>query len=152
MWFHGPAYLVRNLVTPPHLPTYITHRAVPIKNLPSHDGAENGNSCFQGDSIAHAAKQAACGCAELTPNKVNEAAYNGAQNLDVASLSSESTQRFGPVNLNRLKDDGDARNPFLVVTAGNIIQGHDDIYNATLLSFVIELVGAVDQQKGREGR
>lgn len=144
MWAHGPAYVVRNLVTPPHFSPYITDRAIPLQKLPNRVGSDNGDSCF--DKNFDPGRQRACGCAELTPERLELMRHQTASSFTL----SRSREKYGPVRLEHLR--GDPKNPFLVVTAGDLIRDHDDIYNATLLAFITDLISTVDFQKREEGR
>jgi hypothetical protein len=151
MWFHGPAYLVRHMVTPPHLWSYITDRAVPTGTMPSRKGSRTGDSCFSGDPFKDAVRQKACGCAELTPSDIAQVTKDSASYApDTATAAAGNVRSYGVVNLEHLR--GDINNPFLVVTAGDLIRDHDDIYNPTLLTFVTNLISRVDAQKRREKR
>ncbi len=149
-WFHGPAYLVRQMVTPPHLPSYITHRAIaPSAMLPNRDSSPSGDSCFSYQDVrTMAERQVACGCSEMTATdfeklKKQTAAY--ALEAQTKKCDRKDDERYGPVRLQRIR--GDRSNPFLVVTADGLIRNHDDIYNTTLLAFVTNVITQIELAK-----
>ena len=146
LWLHGPFYLARTMITSAKYPTFITDEAItsPTASAPPHK-SKPGSSCFDKDAVILATDFGGdCGCGEILPGSVTT--LRAAAAIQPPPGPPPGPGRKIPVvSLKHLRADVDASNPFLVVRAdGKMINSHDDIYNATFLSFLEDLLISVE--------
>ena len=130
-------------------PPYVTDEAVTlITGSSGQHESKPASSCFQGDAVKLATESGGgCDCTELLPKSVATVQAELTPDVKVRG------RRVGLIDLIHKNMSVDLSNPFLVVRADSkMLSSHDDIYNATFLTFLQGLLRDVDISKRKESR
>jgi hypothetical protein len=157
-WIRGWTYYRMNAATVANYGPFITDRARAIKPLERKSmklektevapARGQSTNCFTGDWSALTGSQ--CDCAELREYE-SFLLENSATGCTWSTNALGNAVRIcGNVEIEHIKPNLDARNPFMVMSADkSVINGHNDIYNPTFVSFLIAFIGDVDRAGGR---
>ncbi len=157
-WTRGLPFLRRSIVTVANFGPYLTDRLEVVKSVRTTEQKKAQSSvavtvkekpptsCFRGDLAATTGVGCDCDELEADPELVLRSSVGcSAPRTDG---NNDDVRTCGDVNIVHLRPSLDRRNPFVVASAARaVINGHNDIYNRTFISFLIAFVSDVDQRR-----